>query len=116
MRRHSFGRFNFPPVTLSVVEGERMKLKASLFRNRGSSCGIDSPAKENNRPFACHKRRLGDFRSFHRIAFFVPADNSLVENFHVAVTLFIQNAIGQTGQVMRAGSIEDNQAILGNVF
>ncbi len=41
----------------------------------------------------------------------VPADDPFVEYFHVAVTLFVKHAIGQTGQVMRAGSIEDREAV-----
>jgi len=48
---------------------------------------------------------LADFRPFHRVAFLMPADEALIKDFHIAVALFVKNAIGQTGQVMRARSI-----------
>src|ERR1041384_952042 len=54
------------------------------------------------------RRRFGAFR---RIVFFVPAANAFVEHFHVAVAVFIENAIGQTGQVVRARSIEHDRSI-----
>jgi hypothetical protein len=38
----------------------------------------------------------------------IPADDALVEDFHVAVIFFVQYAIGQTGQVMGASSIQDD--------
>jgi hypothetical protein len=38
----------------------------------------------------------------------IPADDALVEDFHVPVTLFVEDAIGQTGQVMGASSIQDD--------
>jgi hypothetical protein len=60
--------------------------------------------------------RLADFRAFHRVAFLVPAYDALIENFHVAVALFVKNAVGQTGQVMGASSIQDDRAILGNAL
>jgi hypothetical protein len=60
--------------------------------------------------------RLADFCPFHRVAFLVPAYDALVENFHVAVTLFVENAVGQTGQVMGASSIQDDRSILGNAL
>ena len=46
----------------------------------------------------------------------MPADDALVEDFHVSVTLFVENAIGQTGQVMGASSIQDDQSVLGNAL
>ena len=46
----------------------------------------------------------------------MPTLDAFVEYFHVAVTVFIENAIGQTGQVMGAGSIERNKPIAGNIF
>ena len=58
-------------------------------------------------------RRLGPF---HRIALFVPADDTLVENFHVPVTILIENAIGQTGQVMRTCSIEHKGSVAWDAF
>ena len=60
--------------------------------------------------------RLADFRPFHGVAFLVPTHNALIENFHVAVTLFLKNAVGQTGQVMGACSIQDDQSILGDAL
>src|SRR5690349_5899640 len=59
---------------------------------------------------------LGRLGSFHRITLFVPADDTLVENFHVPVTVFIENAIGQTGQVMRTCSIEHKRSVAWNAF
>ena len=46
----------------------------------------------------------------------MPTLDAFVEHFHVAVTVFIENAIGQTGQVMGAGSIERDRPITGNIF
>ena len=46
----------------------------------------------------------------------MPADDSFVENFHVAVAFFVEDAIGQTGQVMWASSIQNRDAIAGNSF
>jgi hypothetical protein len=45
--------------------------------------------------------------SFHGVALFEPAGESFIENLHVAVTIFVENAISQTGQVTRATSIKD---------
>ena len=47
-------------------------------------------------------------RMTYGVAFLIPADDALVEDFHVPVTLFVEDAIGQTGQVMRASSIQDD--------
>jgi hypothetical protein len=41
----------------------------------------------------------------------MPADQAFVKNFHIAIATFIENAIGQTGQVMRTGSIENNRSV-----
>jgi hypothetical protein len=46
----------------------------------------------------------------------VPADDSFVEDFHVAITVFMENAIGQTGQVMGARSIKHNRAVSRNTL
>jgi hypothetical protein len=46
----------------------------------------------------------------------VPADDALVEDFHVAVAIFVENAIGQTGQVMWASSIQHDWPVLGNAW
>ena len=46
----------------------------------------------------------------------MPTLDAFVEHFHVAVTVFIENAIGQTGQVMGTGSIERHRPIAGNIF
>ena len=46
----------------------------------------------------------------------MPTDNSFIEHFHVAVTVFVENAVGQTGQVMGAGSIEHDRPIAGNII
>jgi len=91
-----------------------MKLEAFLPGNRSSGSGIDSAAEKQDSVFACHIRRLGNFCPFHRVVFLIPADDAFVENFHVTVTLFIENAISQTGQVVGASSIQDKQLILGN--
>lgn len=60
--------------------------------------------------------RLADFCPFYWVAFLIPANDALVEDFHVAVTFFIEDAIGQTGQVMGASSIQDDQSILGKAL
>jgi len=49
--------------------------------------------------------------SFHGIAPLDPAGKSLVENFHVAITLFVENAVSQTGQVTRARSVKNHQFV-----
>jgi hypothetical protein len=47
---------------------------------------------------------------------FVPANEAFIKNLHIAIAIFVKNAIGQTGQVMRAGSIENNRPVAGNTF
>jgi hypothetical protein len=93
-----------------------VQLKALPFGYRRSGGGVESAAEKNDRVSAHHFFVLWDFCPFHRIAFLIPAGDALVENFHVAVTLFVKNAIGQTGQVVRASSIQDDQAIVGNAL
>ena len=41
----------------------------------------------------------------------VPADDAFVEHLHVAVAAFVEYAIGQTGQVMGAGSIKHEKPV-----
>jgi hypothetical protein len=112
-----------------------MKLEACLAGNRSSGSGIDSATKKQDSIFACHVRRLdwnthvkmprrnvtpflalGNFCPFHWVTFLIPAHDALVENFHVAVTSLVKNAIGQTGQVMGTGSIEHDRSIAGNAL
>src|SRR5215469_5154211 len=112
-----------------------MKLEACLAGNRSSGSGIDSATKKQDSIFACHVRRLywnthvkmpsrnvtpflalGNFCPFHWVTFLIPAHDALVENFHVAVTSLVKNAIGQTGQVMGTSSIQDDQSIFGYSF
>ena len=112
----SFSGCNFPSMTLAVFERESVKLKALIFCDCPGGCRIDAAAEENDRFIDHHKVRLADLGSFHGIALFVPADDSLVENFHIPVIVFVENAKGQTGQVVGAGSIEDHEPILGNAF
>jgi len=50
-------------------------------------------------------RVLRDLCPIHRLVFLIPADDTFVEDFHIAEPFIVQNAIGQTGQVMRASSI-----------
>jgi hypothetical protein len=58
-------------------------------------------------------RNLGPL---HWVTLLVPANDPLIENFHVPVTVFIENAIGQTGQVMRASSIKDYRPVARDAF
>ena len=102
-------------MALPVMKTERVQLKALPFGYRRSRGGVESPAEKNDRVSA-HHFALWDFCPFHGIAFLIPAGDALVENFHVAVTLFVENAISQTGQVVRASSIQDDQAIVGNAL
>src|SRR5918992_409305 len=58
-------------------------------------------------------RNLG---SFHWITSLVPADQAFIKNLHIAIAIFVENAIGQTGQVMWAGSIENNWPVSWNTL
>ena len=46
----------------------------------------------------------------------MPTFDAFVEHFHVAVPVLVKNAIGQTGQVMGARSIERDRPVAGNIF
>jgi hypothetical protein len=46
----------------------------------------------------------------------MPAGNPFIENFDVSVTFLVEHAISQTGQVMRASSIQDRHAIPWNAL
>jgi hypothetical protein len=85
-----------------------MKLESFFFGDRRGRGGIEPAAQENDRLLISHKRSSTNLTPFHRIVFLMPADDPLVEDLHVPVALFIEYAIGQTGQVMRARSIEND--------
>jgi len=55
--------------------------------------------------------RLLRSTSLNRIASFDPAGKAFVENSRVAVSFVVQEAIGQTGQVMGASSIEHHESV-----
>jgi hypothetical protein len=62
--------------------------------------------------FEDHDVGLPDLGAFNRVAPFDPSGEALIENFHVPVAFFVQYAIGQTGHVMGASSIEYHESIL----
>jgi hypothetical protein len=45
---------------------------------------------------------------FGRVALIDPARDSLIENPEIAVSLGVQLFVGQTGQLVRTGSVEDD--------
>ena len=49
------------------------------------------------------------------VALFDPAGEALVEDLHVAIAFLVEDAIGQTGQVVRASSIKDDRPVLRNL-
>jgi hypothetical protein len=49
--------------------------------------------------------------SLNRIASFNPAGKTLIENLHIPIAVLQKNAIGQTGQVVGASSIQNNESI-----
>jgi hypothetical protein len=92
-------------VALAVVIAQRVELETLFFGERSGGGGIDAATEENYRILSGHSLLTRNFGSFHRITLLVPADDPFVEHFHVAVTVFVKNSIGQTGQVMGARSI-----------
>ena len=46
----------------------------------------------------------------------MPSEDSLIEHFHVLITVFVENSIGQTGQVMGASSIQHDQPVARNIL
>ena len=108
--------FQLAVMPLPVAKTQGMKLKTFLYRNRSRGGGVDSAAEKNDGVFANHVRGLRNFSSFHGVALFVPAHDTFVENFHVAVTAFVENAISQTGQVMGARSIENDRSVAWNAL
>ena len=45
------------------------------------------------------------------VALFDPAGEAFVEDLHITVALLVEHAIGQTGQVMGASSIEHERPV-----
>ena len=115
-RRNSFGRLKLALMALAVMIAQRVELEALLFCERRGSGGVDAAAEENNRLSTGHCSRSGNLGSLHGVALLVPADDPFVEHFHIAVTIFVEDAIGQTGQVMGARSIEDDGPVARNAF
>ena len=111
-----FGRFDLALVALAVVIAQRVELEALLFCERCNGGRIDAATEKNYRIPVGHGLLPRNFGSFHGVALLVPADDSFIEHFHVAETVFVENAIGQTGQVMGARSIEDDRSISRNAF
>ena len=103
-------------MALAIAKAQSVQLIALLYSDGRGSSGIDAAAQKDNSVCAGHRSRLTEQGSGHRVAFFVPTFDAFVEHFHVAVTVFIENAIGQTGQVMGTGSIERDRPIARNVF
>jgi hypothetical protein len=46
--------------------------------------------------------------SLQRVALLDPARKALIKDLHVPVAFMMKDAIGQTGQVMRASSVKDD--------
>ena len=44
-----------------------------------------------------------------------PAGEAFVEDLHVAIAFLVEDAVGQTGQVMGTSSIEDDRPVLRNL-
>ena len=103
-------------MALAIAKAQGVQLIALLCSDSRGGSGIDAAAQQDNSVCAGHQSRLAEQGSGHRVALLVPTFDAFVEHFHVAVTVFIENAIGQTGQVMGTGSIECNRSIAGNVF
>jgi hypothetical protein len=103
-------------VALAVVVAQRMKLETLFFSERGGGGRIDAATEKNYRIPIGHGLLTRNFGSFHGVALLVPADDPFIEHVHVAKTVFVENAIGQTGQVMGARSIEDDGSIPRNAF
>ena len=104
-------------MTLSVKKTQRMQFEALLIRHCGCGGRVDTAAEQNHSLFRLHTGLwVRSLHAFHRIALFVPADDTLVENFHVPVAVFVENAIGQTGQVMGTCSIEHDRSVARNTL
>jgi hypothetical protein len=103
-------------VALAVVIAQRVELEALLLCECRSGSRIDPATEENYRIAIGHGLLTSNFGSFHGVALLVPTDDPFVEHFHVAETVFVKNAIGQTGQVMGARSIEDEKSVSRNAF
>jgi hypothetical protein len=48
---------------------------------------------------------------FSRVALVDPAGNTLIKNPEIAISLGVQLFVGQTGQLVRARSVEHDQAV-----
>lgn len=46
----------------------------------------------------------------------VPTDDSLVENFHGSMASFVEHTVRQTGEVVRASSIQNSGSISWNAL
>ena len=110
-------RLDLTFVTLAIAEGESVKIEAVACRAIAAAVVESMPPLSRITAFvAAMDPRSRNLGSFHRITFFVPADDAFVKHFHVAIAVFIENAIGQTGQVMGAGSIENNWPVARNAL
>src|SRR5512132_3621985 len=116
LNREILGRLDFTFMTLTIVEGKGMDLEILLFGDSCHGSRIDSAAQKNDCFLACHLLGSRNLGPLHWVTLLVPADDPLVENFHVPITVFIENAISQTGQVMRASSIKDYRPVTWDAF
>lgn len=103
-------------MTLPIKKTERVQFEALLVRDRRGGGRVDAAAEQYHSLFAVHHLWARSLGAFHRITLFVPAGQAFVEDFHVAVVVFVHNAIGQTGQVMGACSIEHDGSIARNTL
>lgn len=59
--------------------------------------------------------RLLRSTSLYGVAALSPSGKAFIENSHVAVSFLVQEAIGQTGQVMGASSVEHDEFVFGDL-
>ena len=117
MRRRGAPRRARKLVALAVAKTERMEIaKPCLFRDRRGGGGIDAAAQQDDGGVPAIDLRARHFAAFHRVAFLVPADEAFIEHFHIAITVLVEYAISQTGQVMGACSIEHHRPVARDAF
>src|SRR4029078_13603053 len=103
-------------MTLSIKKAQRMHFEALLLRYGGGGGRVDAAAEQNHSFPGRHNFCACRFCRCHRMALFVPADDTLLEDFHIAVTVFVENAISQTCQVMGTCSIQHYWSVARDTF
>src|SRR3954447_15869215 len=115
--RETFRCLDFAFMTLTIAKREDVNLEILLFCDSCRSSRIDAATQKNDCFWlACHLIGSGNLGPFHWITFFIPADDTFIEDFHISITVFVENAISQTGQVMRACSIKNDRPVAWDAF